>query len=53
MDVKSNILFGLNEGSKKDKDDRVNYLLNLVNLENYKNNYPHELSGGEQQRSCL
>ena len=53
MDVKSNILFGLNEGSKKDKDDRVNYLLNLVNLENYKNNYPHELSGGEQQRVAL
>ena len=53
MNVKSNIAFGLNNKSKKDKDDRVNYLLDLVNLEQYKDKYPHELSGGEQQRVAL
>ena len=53
MNVKSNIAFGLNNKSKKEKDDRVNYLLDLVNLGQYKNKYPHELSGGEQQRVAL
>jgi iron(III) transport system ATP-binding protein len=53
MDVKSNISFGLRGISKKEKNSRIDYLLDLVNLGNYKNKYPHELSGGEQQRVAL
>ena len=53
MDVKSNIAFGLKNSTKLEKDNRVNYLLDLVNLVDCKNKYPHELSGGEQQRIAL
>ena len=53
MDVKSNIAFGLKNSTELEKDNRVNYLLDLVNLVDCKNKYPHELSGGEQQRIAL
>ena len=53
MDIKSNIAFGLKDKTKVDKEARVNYLLDLVNLNKYKDKYPHELSGGEQQRVAL
>ena len=53
MDVKTNIAFGLKDATKKEKEDRVNHLLELVSLEQYKDKYPHELSGGEQQRVAL
>ena len=53
MDVKSNIAFGLKNSTQLEKDNRVNYLLDLVNLVDCKNKYPHELSGGEQQRIAL
>ena len=53
MDVKSNIVFGLKNATELEKDNRVNYLLDLVNLVDCKNKYPHELSGGEQQRIAL
>ena len=53
MDVKTNIAFGLKDATKKEKEDRVNYLLELVSLQQYKDKYPHELSGGEQQRVAL
>ena len=53
MDVKSNIVFGLKNSTELEKDNRVNYLLDLVNLVDCKNKYPHELSGGEQQRIAL
>jgi len=53
MDVSSNIAFGLKDLSKEEKSDRVDYLLDLVDLNQCKNKYPHELSGGEQQRVAL
>jgi len=53
MNVRSNIAFGLQNKTKKEVLDRVNYLLDLVNLEKYSSKYPHELSGGEQQRVAL
>ena len=53
MDIKSNIAFGLKGMTKADKEARVNYLLKLVNLDKHKDKYPHELSGGEQQRVAL
>ena len=53
MDVKTNIAFGLKNNTKKEKENRVNYLLDMVGLKQYKDKYPHELSGGEQQRIAL
>ena len=53
MNVQSNIAFGLQKKTKKEILDRVNYLLDLVNLKKYSSKYPHELSGGEQQRVAL
>ena len=53
MDVKTNIAFGLKNNTKKEKENRVNYLLDMVGLKQYKDKYPHELSGGEQQRVAL
>ena len=53
MDVDSNIAFGLKGIPKKEKNERVEYLLDLVNLKQCNQKYPHELSGGEQQRVAL
>ena len=53
MDIKTNVAFGLKNNTKKEKEDRVNHLLDMVGLGKYKDKYPHELSGGEQQRVAL
>ena len=49
LNVRENIAFGL----KKDKQKRVEELLQLVKLEHLENRYPHELSGGQQQKIAL
>lgn len=36
--------------SKKDRSDRADKMLELVGLQNFKNHYPQQLSGGMQQR---
>ena len=33
--------------------EKINSLLEIVGLENKSNNYPYELSGGEQQRLVI
>ncbi|MCL4108304.1 UNVERIFIED_CONTAM: hypothetical protein GTU68_065332 [Idotea baltica] len=53
LNIADNIAFGIRHLSKKDKKERVNQLLTLINLEGYGNRYPHELSGGQQQRIAL
>ncbi|WFD11148.1 ABC transporter ATP-binding protein [Tepidibacter hydrothermalis] len=53
MTVGQNIKFGLKDMKSKEKEIRVNEVLNLVDLEGYKKRYPHELSGGQQQRIAL
>ncbi len=53
MTVAQNIKFGLRKLSKREKDARLNKVLELVNLEEYKERYPYELSGGQQQRVAL
>jgi NitT/TauT family transport system ATP-binding protein len=35
---------------KKERTERTRYFLNLVGLTSFENHYPHELSGGMQQR---
>jgi len=50
LNVKDNLLFGVK--NKKDKSI-VSELLELVELQGYEKKYPHELSGGEQQRISI
>jgi len=51
LSVFENICFGIKKN--KDKDLIASELLNLLKIDNLKNKYPHEISGGEQQRVAL
>lgn len=53
--VYENVSFALEVAgaSPKEIKKRVPGVLGLVNLENKANKYPHQLSGGEQQRNCV
>ncbi|MCT4563190.1 MAG: ABC transporter ATP-binding protein [Maledivibacter sp.] len=53
MTVKQNIQFGLKGMNKKEKDNRSDEVLGLVNLKGFEKRYPYELSGGQQQRVAL
>ncbi|QFQ88465.1 ATP-binding cassette domain-containing protein [Paracoccus kondratievae] len=52
LDVAANVGFGL-QGPAADRRNRVGELLERVGLSGYATKYPHELSGGEQQRVAL
>lgn len=51
--VEGNIKFGLKNMSNKEKNERLEEVLDLVSLRDYKERYPYELSGGQQQRVAL
>lgn len=53
MTVANNIKYGLRKMSRKQKQERLDEMLSLINLSNLKNRYPYELSGGQQQRVAL
>jgi iron(III) transport system ATP-binding protein len=53
MTVKDNLLFGLSRMPRKNRKQRVDEMLELVQMENFAKRYPHELSGGQQQRVAL
>ncbi|RSK25707.1 ATP-binding cassette domain-containing protein [Bacillus sp. HMF5848] len=53
MTVSNNIKYGLRKMSRKQKQERIEEMLSLVNLSKYKDRYPYELSGGQQQRVAL
>ena len=52
LTVARNVAFGL-AGSKSECHARVSELLTRVGLEGFGDKYPHQLSGGEQQRVAL
>ena len=39
--------------SKKEKNNRINFYLSKLGIENLKNKYPYEISGGERQRVSI
>jgi len=51
LSIHENISFGIKK--YKEKNTIVSDLLNLFKIEDLKNKYPHEISGGEQQRVAL
>ena len=56
LTVEKNIAFGLNNSKRKftqNINKRVSEVLELVGLSGYEKRYPHEMSGGQQQRIAL
>ena len=53
MTVFENISFGINQLAKKERIEKVKNLLDLISLSGIEKKYPHQLSGGEQQRVSL
>ncbi|WP_130806377.1 ABC transporter ATP-binding protein [Senegalia massiliensis] len=53
MTVSKNIIFGLDRMNRKEKNKRLNEVLKLIDMVEYKDRYPYELSGGQQQRVAL
>ncbi|MEY3827536.1 MAG: hypothetical protein RLZZ148_2356 [Cyanobacteriota bacterium] len=53
LTLAQNIAFGLQNISKKERQQRIQYFINLVELEGLENRYPYQLSGGQQQRVAL
>lgn len=53
MTVGKNILYGIRHKTKAEKSAILTDMLTLVNLPHKEHSYPHELSGGEQQRVAL
>lgn len=54
MNVTENVMFPLRkEMSKKEGLERAHHFLKMVQLSNYPSHYPHELSGGMQQRVSI
>ena len=51
LNVWDNVCSGINKKEKSIK--RANWLLNLLDIFEFKNRYPHELSGGQSQRVAL
>lgn len=52
LSVAGNVAFGLT-GTRRERRRRVEELLERVDLLRYIDDYPHQLSGGEQQRVAL
>jgi ABC-type Fe3+/spermidine/putrescine transport system ATPase subunit len=53
LTVQRNIAFGLRHLSRRERKERVREMLDLVKLGDLAHRYPHQLSGGEQQRIAL
>ncbi len=51
LNVWDNVCFGINK--KEQSIKRAIWLLNLLDIYEFKNRYPHELSGGQSQRVAL
>ena len=49
LNLKENITFNLKDKYFK----KFDYMISLTGLQDLLNRYPHELSGGEQQRGCI
>ncbi len=53
LTVFNNIAYGLHKKTKFEQHNRVDELLELIQLKHLAQRYPHELSGGQQQRIAL
>ncbi|MDO5018466.1 MAG: ABC transporter ATP-binding protein [Lagierella massiliensis] len=53
--IEKNILFPMKQAKMTDEDQnkRLDYLLNISRLEEFRQYYPHQISGGMKQRTAL
>lgn len=50
LTVQQNLMFGLNQGTRKEKAQLADQYIELVGLKGFEKSYPHELSGGMLKR---
>ena len=53
MSCKDNIIFGITNYSENHKRQRLDRLCNLLDITSIKDKFPHEISGGQQQRIAI
>jgi molybdate transport system ATP-binding protein len=53
MTARENIGFGLKNGKKNERDNKIDEMFKLLYLEGLENKYPGQISGGEKQRVTL
>lgn len=53
LNVEENIAFAIDHLGASEQNDRVAQMLDLVNMKDFADRYPNELSGGEQQRVAV
>lgn len=53
LSIANNVGFGLSKLTRQERETRVTNLLELVGMQDYHQQYPHELSGGQSQRVAL
>lgn len=53
LTVKDNIAFGLRRLPKKEREKRVEEIMARLGIGELAHSYPHQISGGEQQRTAL
>jgi iron(III) transport system ATP-binding protein len=53
LNIEKNVAFGIQHLARKERNARVEEVLQLVGLSEYKTRMPNELSGGQQQRVAL
>lgn len=53
LSCKDNILFGITNYSADHKRQRLDRLCNLLDITSIKDKFPHEISGGQQQRIAI
>lgn len=53
LSVYNNIKYGLSNLKKEEREDRINYVIKMVELQEHIKKYPYQLSGGQQQRLAL
>ncbi len=53
LNVRQNILFGINSRPDGEKQQRLQQLVELLHIKELLDKYPHQLSGGQQQRVAI
>ena len=53
LSIADNIGFGLRKHNSKERAETVKRMLDLIDMPNYQDRFPHELSGGQSQRVAL